>query len=728
MPLKRTYSFACALLFIAFGAWAQVSAGDDTTASTTSAITSEPAPPASEEPQPPALGEIFKPTIGFGVGNLSFFGDLYTKHFQKPEVSRLGYELHLSQPLTKSLQLNFYVMFGRLGANERTKLRNENFEAMIRLGGVQLMYDFSNFIKSQKHVRPYILLGIEGFEFLSKTDLYDKNGNKYHYWSDGSIKNIAETAPDAANAIDLVRDYTYDSDIRELDRDGFGKYQERSWGIPVGAGFTMNVGHRLKFRFGSTMHFTFTDYIDGITAESVGDRKGTSAKDHFMMMSASVHYDLIFKKRDATFDTLDSDHFKDVDFLAIDNGDEDGDGVKDFDDQCHATPAGAAVDAKGCPLDDDNDLVPQYRDEEPATPASLVADPRGVGITDSMAQAMYNAFYDSLGTMDPNARVVDLDSARKKKDSPKIKAQKVFTVELARYKGGIPSDEMAFLLSIGDVQSFTLGDETVVYAAGNYNDVRIAMKRRDEFKGEGLKSAQVGYFKGPDYFALSDEELQKEIDAITMTNVTSTEVTPTVEDKDQIVYRVQLGAYKSKLSAGVFKNVGDVIVLQTEDGYYRYCSGAYKTLNDAAFHRAELVLEGYGDAFVTAYKGGKRIPMSQAGATYEKKDRGYKENLDEKAVTTSAIDKSKVSFRVQLGGLKSANDAAFEERVSKLKDVSKQATASGMLRYMVGDFRNYNEAVRFKDKLANEGYPEAFVMATFNGEVISIQEALELMK
>jgi hypothetical protein len=160
-------------------------------------------------------------------------------------------------------------------------------------------------------------MGVEGFEFLTKTDLKDKYGNTYYYWSDGSIKNMAEGSSGSQNAIDLVRDYSYDSDVRELNRDGFGKYQERSWGIPVGVGFMMNIGERAKFRFGTTMHFTFTDYIDGITDKSVGVRKGNSANDHFMMMSASVHYDLVVKKKDPMMDTLDSDHFDNVDLLAM---------------------------------------------------------------------------------------------------------------------------------------------------------------------------------------------------------------------------------------------------------------------------------------------------------------------------------------------------------------------------------------------------------------------------
>lgn len=693
----------------------------------------------TQEENPPVLGAVFKPTIGLGVGNLSFFGDLYSKHFQRPMVSRLAYELNLSQPLTRSLYLNFYVMFGKLGANERTLARNENFESTIRLGGVQLLYDFSNLINNKHQVRPYILLGAEGFEFLSKTDLKDKYGNTYYYWSDGSIKNMPQGSPGSENAVNLVRDYSYESDIRELNKDGFGKYAERSWAIPVGVGFTMNIGERAKFRFGTTMHFTFTDYIDGITGKSVGVRKGNNANDKFMMMAASLHYDLVVKKKDPAFDTLESDHFDNVDLLALDKGDEDGDGVLDFDDYCHATPAGVKVDSKGCPLDDDKDLIPEYRDDEPNTTSGMIANGKGVGITDPMAQEWYDNFYDSVGNgvMPKNAKVVDLDSARRGKNKFDPMLQKrIYTVELARYKGGIPSDEMAFLLSIGDVESFTAGDETVVYVAGNYEDLRMAIRRRDEFREEGIKSAKAGYFKGKDYYSLSDDELAMELARLEKVSTSTTTVTTNTSSatnnppiaKDQVVYRVQLGAYKTKLPESLFQKAGNIIVLQTENGYYRYASIAYKTLNEAAVHRAELVLEGYTDAFVTAYKNGKRISMSEAGATYEKQDQGYKEDLTETASAQSTLDKSKVVFRVQLGVLKKLNDVAFEERISTLKGVSKQGTTSGLMRYTIGEFRNYNDAVKYKANLSSEGFPEAFVIATFNGEVISIQEALELLK
>ncbi|MHB8261303.1 MAG: SPOR domain-containing protein [Bacteroidia bacterium] len=677
---------------------------------------------------PPRLGNIFKPTIGLGSGTLSYFGNIYSKgqHLQSFTQSRIGYELNVSQPITKCLYLNFYVMFGKLGANERSPVPtlNQNFESQIRLGGAQLMYDFSNFIKKQNNIRPYILTGFEGFEFLSKTDLYDSHGNKYYYWNDGSIKNMAQGSAGSQNATTLVRDYKYDSDVRQLNQNKYGRYNLNSWALPVGAGFTMNAGEHIKFRMGATMHFTFTNKIDGVSS---------AKKDNFLMFSASVHYDLVTRSNnDPTLDTLPSNYFEGVDWLAIDNGDEDGDGVKDFDDMCHGTPTGVQVDAKGCPIDSDKDGVPDYRDDELPTDTGKIVNEKGVAMTDTDFQSWYDNYFDSTGKF---AKIIYVTDPNKKGNNniDPSKRPKDFTVELVRYHGGIPADEMAYLLSIGDVKSFNIGDTTVVYTAGNYEDVRKAISRRDEYRGEGLKSARVGYFKGEDYFSLSDAELEKEVKAANKkdnsqsiaTNENANNSTNS-SNSNKIIYRVQLGAYKNKLSQNMFKHAGKVIELQTEDGYYRYASGAFNTLTDAASHRAELAYEGYEDAFITAYQNGKRIPLDKAGATFE--DRTYKENLNENAHTGSTIDKSLVSFKIQLGALKKPNDTSLDEQLKELKDVDKEPTTSGMMRITAGEFKNYNDAVKYKNTLTEKGISGAFVIGTFRGNVISIQEALELLK
>lgn len=71
--------------------------------------------------------------------------------------------------------------------------------------------------------------------------------------------------------------------------------------------------------------------------------------------------------------------------------DSDGDGVVDRLDECPGTPAGATVDARGCELDSDGDGVPDSRDRCPNTPAGVKVDEHGCeldsdgdGVVDSL--------------------------------------------------------------------------------------------------------------------------------------------------------------------------------------------------------------------------------------------------------------------------------------------------------------------------------------------------------
>lgn len=57
--------------------------------------------------------------------------------------------------------------------------------------------------------------------------------------------------------------------------------------------------------------------------------------------------------------------------------DSDGDGVYDYLDKCPNTPKGAPVDKKGCPLDSDGDGVFDYLDKCPGTPAGVSVDANG---------------------------------------------------------------------------------------------------------------------------------------------------------------------------------------------------------------------------------------------------------------------------------------------------------------------------------------------------------------
>jgi hypothetical protein len=699
---------------------------------------------AKAEPQ--NLLPVFKPKVSLGTGMLSFYGDLYNKHYQAPWTARVGFDLNVSHRLTRYLQINFNVMFGKLGAGENLPNRHENFQSEIRAGGVNLMYDFGNFFPNDVRIRPWISAGVTSFEFLSKTDLRDKNGETYYYWSDGSIKNMAEGSAGSQNAQNLVRDYVYETDIRERNIDGFGKYPERSFAFPLGFGAIMQMTPRLDFKAGVQYYLTTTDYIDGVTDKSVGDRAGTRSKDKFVYTSAALQYDLVVDKKPKK-DTLD-DAYSDngVDWLAIENMDYDKDGVKDFDDNCQGTPEGVKVDKFGCPLDDDGDGVPNYMDDENPSPKGFEVNMHGVAQTDEFWQSWYDHYFDTIG-IDKTTEIIgnayELASATGNVSSqPKTNAQeqRIYTIELARYEGGVPSDEMAFLLSIGDIKSTVLDDgTTVVYTAGGYEDVKLAVKRRDEFIAEGNKNSRVGYFRNEKYVSMSDADLEKALkgaDAAatntavtTNTNAAGTNTLTATNDqnfaKHGVVYRVQLGAYKNRISLSAFNNSTGVVELKTADGSYRYVTAGYKTVAEAAAKKADLFLLGYKDAFVTAYKDGKRISMAEAGtdmATDEKEDLNENKNF-------SSIDKSLINFKIQIGSLVRPNKVGdMDEKVKPLGAVEKQTTATGQVRYTIGKYSGYNDAEKARKEMEDKGFPEAFIIATFKDEIISLQEAMELLK
>lgn len=680
------------------------------------------------KPEQPSVGNVFKPKISLGIGMLSFHGDLYSKHFQAPWTARIGYDLNISQRLSKSVQLNFNILFGKLGANEWVDNRQENFQSEIRSGGLSLLYDFGNFIPEKSRIRPWVSLGINSFEFLSKTDLTNIKGDKYYYWSDGSIKNIDESAPTASLAVNLNRDYIYETDIRELNKDGFGKYQERAWAFPVGAGVLMKVTDRFDFKIGVQYYFTTTDYVDGISNKSAGTRIGNKQRDNFVYTSFALQYDLVLRKK-SKGDTLPEDYYNSVDWLAIDNGDYDEDGVKDWDDKCHGTPKGEKVDAFGCPFDDDKDGVANHADDELASPAGVDVNPKGVALTDDYWQNWYNQYMDS--GMNVKTEIVENFYATKK-GSDVNKTNEIYTVVLARYSGPVPNDEMAYLLSIGDVMSTVLPDNsTVLYTAGSYKEIQNAAKRRDEFRAEGNKNAEVGYFKGGDLISLSDDDINKLSQATNTTK--STEESKIVDDEDasanefgknDIVYRVQLGAYKNRISKEIFKNAGKIVELKTDGDVYRYATKGFKTMQGAANLKATLLLEGYGDAFITAYKDGKRIAMNTTSATMETTE---KEDIN-KLESFSSIDKSLVTFKIQLGVIRKSGSNEMDEKTKDLPGVEKQSTSSGLIRYTVGTFSDYSKADKYRQELAGKGFGEAFIIAFFKGEIISIQEAQELLK
>ncbi|MCF8258973.1 MAG: hypothetical protein K9J06_15570 [Flavobacteriales bacterium] len=336
------------------------------------------------------------PRVGVGTGFFTYLGDVKDNNFSHPFTSSWGYEFRASANFSRYFDIDLNIVYGDITINERSRepLKNRNFRSEMFVGGVGISYNFNHLYKKRPGiVQPYIGVGIAFIHFDSKTDLRDADGNLYHYWSDGSIMDRAEDSETAWQAVELQRDYEYETDLRHMNNDGLGKYDLFTFSVPVSAGLDFKMGRRLSARLGASFHYTFTDLMDDFTHRGNGDRQGNSSNDMFLFTSLSVAYAIGVGKTEKKVQK--DNYFESLDFLALNLEDTDGDGVKDFDDLCAYTPEGAKVDEFGCPLDTDRDFIADYRDHEEFTGVDKIADLRGIGLTDQM---IWERYLDSVAT------------------------------------------------------------------------------------------------------------------------------------------------------------------------------------------------------------------------------------------------------------------------------------------------------------------------------------------
>lgn len=330
---------------------------------------------------------VYKPVLGFGNGVITYLGDVNDVYRKHPTFGRIATSAYISRKFTSFIDLNFYMIYGKLSGNQRTSITNFNFQTEMLDLGLKVKYNFEHLFKTPQGLQPFVSVGLETYEFNSKTDLTDGEGNIYNYWSDGTIRNVAETPGASENSIILQRDYIYETDVRELNKlnkEGLGDYPLVAFSIPVEIGAELFLSDRLSMRLGISYHYSFNDLIDGATPDALKERPGEKGTDKFMFSYVSIHYDFFSPPKQTVLD----EHYSDVDFSMIELADTDNDKIRDWDDRCPETPIDVKVDSKGCPLDDDIDGIPNYADKELNSAPKAIVGLDGVTLTDEQILAM----------------------------------------------------------------------------------------------------------------------------------------------------------------------------------------------------------------------------------------------------------------------------------------------------------------------------------------------------
>jgi hypothetical protein len=295
------------------------------------------------------------------AGGLKFLGDVGKKNNTNfSSDMRLGYNFGVEYRFGKVLGLGVDGMYGSLAGTNNDKTSRLNFQSTIMGGGLNVYAFLDKLSDTEKDVSLFLHSGIGFLTFNSYSDLKDKNGTAYNYWSDGSIRDLSESIANNPLSTIIKRDYTYETQLK----DTVANYSKNTLYIPLGLGAKFKMGFRTSLRVGVVYNMCLTDYIDNYK---------NGGNDSWV--AANVGLNIHFGKKE-------KDAYSNVDFTAVDNSDTDGDGIKDLDDKCLGTPKGIKVDGKGCPEDQDNDGVFDYMDKELTSKRGAKVDGNGVTINE----------------------------------------------------------------------------------------------------------------------------------------------------------------------------------------------------------------------------------------------------------------------------------------------------------------------------------------------------------
>ena len=512
--------------------------------------------------------------------------------------------------------------------------------------------------------------------------------------------------------------------------EGIKKDRINSLAIPLGFGLRMDISDRMQF----DITFNFALGMSDIDMSEISVDKS----DGYKSLNFTIHYDLFSYVTNKVDESSDDSYYNDVDFAKIESEDEDGDLVVDMYDYCPRTPLGVKVDNNGCPFDDDKDGIPNYLDKQKDTPIGLLIDENGVALSidkyksvysdSEVASRKYANFYNEIEIKREDYKTIDeyliakanaFNKAFNESKSDKLIIKPlIYKVQIASFNEVIPARILNKLLSIDDLESFVMDDNSVVYAVGNYERVNDAQIRQDEMDPKWYDETEIlvdnnGAISKYIYPSeeITDFDYDKKVSSTDSGSVNS-------EPFDSTTFRVQIGAFRKPLSNQIFKGIDNLISFTNKNGLIIYMVGSFNKYEEAIDYQSQMQARGFDDAFIITYDNGERVKLNIAIS----KNKSKKKKEVNKSKIDSKNEVLNISFTVQVLVAKATVDTNLLSKFSQLGNVEKIAKGSDMYEYYAGTYSNYSDAQIQLSKVKKIGFSDAFIFSVENGERKSIEQ------
>jgi|GEM_PF-2459011 len=230
-------------------------------------------------------------SVGVYTGITNYRGDL-SRNFYDPNdqilnifdnTDFLSYGLSIGKSLSDSWSLRLMASRGEFIANDRGVDWNnelvtdsENFTRSLNvrteINDLSLLGIWSlandKILPEQVFLAPYFLFGGGFSTYKNFGDLYARNGDRYYYWNDQTIRDVAQNESNSGNIIQ--QDGNFETELSPLETEGVD-YETRFIHATVGVGLKFRLWKRMSLNIESLFRFTNTDYLDDVRGNFINN-------------------------------------------------------------------------------------------------------------------------------------------------------------------------------------------------------------------------------------------------------------------------------------------------------------------------------------------------------------------------------------------------------------------------------------------------------------------------
>jgi hypothetical protein len=140
-----------------------------------------------------------------------------------------------------------------------------------------------------------------------------------------------------------------------------------------------------------------------------------------------------------------------------------------------------------------------------------------------------------------------------------------------------------------------------------------------------------------------------------------------------------------------------------------------------------LVSTGLKDAFVVAFKDGKRITGRGLKSLTVAMPALPEKNAKDNTISIPKDQVGNVTYKVQIGAFQETVPVDVVNTLVSIssKGITQETDSNGLKIYYAGEFSSHKDALQFKNEVSAKGITDAFVVSFSNGKKVSTSQVAE---